>query len=105
MFYMKKHGVSVPLEDNNFLGYKVIKENGFLETTTKYGCESDWHDLDVYSTKLGILIQWNDNKAVRINGNIHNDYTEISEILKSFILIKKQLDKANTFLYKEVFSS
>ena len=92
---MEKRGVPSSLDDNNFLGYKV-KDNGFLHTTTKYGCESDWHDLNVYSRKLGILIQWHDNKAsLKINDKFYHDYRKINEVIKSFIL-KKQLEKGKS---------
>ena len=92
---MKKRGVSESHENNNFLGYKV-KVNGFLATTTKYGCDSDWHDLNVYARKLGILIQWTDGKATVIsNGEKYSDHIKIRDLLKSIIL-KKQLDKAKT---------
>ena len=92
---MSKRGVLDSIEQNNFLGFKV-KNNGFLETTTKYGCNSDWHDLHVYSRKLGILIQWvNDKASVIINGNVYHEHKNISEALKSHIL-QKQIIKAKT---------
>ena len=92
---MEKRGVSESQENNNFLGYEV-KENGYLATTTKFGCDSDWHDLAVYARKLGILIQWFDGKAmVIINGEKYSDHIKIRDTLKSIIL-KNQLDKAKT---------
>lgn len=90
---MKKRGVSISNENNNFLGYEV-EENGYLKTTTRYGCESDWHDLQLYSRKLGVLIQFRDEKAVVIVNNFeYTQHKKISEVLKT-LLVKKHLDKA-----------
>lgn len=90
---MKKRGVSLSDSNDNFLGYEV-NENGYLHTKTKYGCESDWHDLQLYSRKLGVLIQFIEGKAAMIADNIvYTQSRKISEVLKS-LLIKRHLEKA-----------
>ena len=90
---MKKRGVSLTNSSNNFLGYEV-DEKGYLSTKTKYGCESDWHDLQLYSRKLGVLIQFSEGKAALIVDNIaYTQSKKISEVLKT-LLIKKHLEKA-----------
>ena len=90
---MRKRGVPLSNGVNNYLGHEV-KEDGFLRTTTKYGCDSDWHDLQLYSKKLGVLLQWHDNKAALVVGNDHYiDNTKVNKVLKS-LLLKRQLEKA-----------
>ena len=99
---MKKRGIYESDEGNNFLGYKVT-ENGLLATTTKFGCDSDWHDLNIYVSKMGVRIQWVDNKACIIsNGEIYNDHVKIRNVLQSLI-VKKQLEKARSLSLQGVF--
>ena len=90
---MKKRGVSFSNAGNNYLGYEV-KEDGFLNTRTKYGCDSDWHDLQRYARKFGVLIQWRDgNACVIVNHTPYSNDKKVSEVLKTLVL-KKHLDKA-----------
>ena len=92
---MRKRGVNESVGENNFLGYQV-NENGFLETTTRFGCDSDWHDLSVYVRKLGVRAQWVEGKAaIIINDVKYTDHGKIRDALKSLI-VNKQLDKART---------
>ena len=99
---MKKRGVLESNENNNFLGYGV-KENGLLSTTTNFGCNSDWHDLNIYVNKLGINIQWVDNKAnILCNGEKYSNHAKIRDVLKSLI-VKKQQDKARSLSIQGCF--
>ena len=40
---MVKRGVPLSENSDNFLGYD-LNSNGFLNTTTRFGCQSDWPD-------------------------------------------------------------
>ena len=50
---MKKRGADISEATNIFLGYSV-NENGFIETTTYFGCKTDWIELNHYCRKLKI---------------------------------------------------
>ena len=53
---MRKRGISESNENNNFLGYEVNDED-FLVSKTKFGCKTDWIELNRYCQKLSIKLQ------------------------------------------------
>ena len=65
---MRKIGISKSKDDNNFFGYEVNDE-GFPVSRTKFGCKTEWIELNRYCSKLNIKLQWIDNKAVVIFDN------------------------------------
>ena len=65
---MRKRGISESNENNNFFGYEVNDE-GFLVFRTRFGCKTEWIELNRYCPKLNIKLQWIDNKVVIIFDN------------------------------------
>ena len=59
---MKKRDISESNENNNLLGYEVNDE-GFIVSRTKFGCKTEWIELNKYCWKLNIKLQWIDSKA------------------------------------------
>ena len=59
---MVKRGVPLSENSNNFLGYD-LNSNGFLNTTTRFGCQSDWPDMLRYSRKLDVKVIFRNGKA------------------------------------------
>ena len=62
---MKKRGVNPSVNINNFLGFSV-NGRGFVESSTYFGCKTNWIELNRYCRKLDILVQWVDDKATVI---------------------------------------
>ena len=58
---MVQRGVPLSENSNNFLGYN-LNSNGFLNTTTQFGCQSDWPDMLRYSRKLGVKVSFRKEK-------------------------------------------
>ena len=59
---MVKRGVPLSENSDNFLGYD-LNSNGFLNKTTRFGCQSDWPDMLRYSRKLGVKVIFRNGKA------------------------------------------
>ena len=59
---MVKRGVPLSENSDNFLDYD-LNSNGFLNTTTRFGCQSDWPDMLRYSRKLGVKVIFRNGKA------------------------------------------
>ena len=52
---MRKRGISESNENNNFLGYEVNDED-FLVSKKKFGCKTDWIEMNRYCQKLNIKL-------------------------------------------------
>eukprot|EP00795_Rhopilema_esculentum_P017880 gene17880-biopygen1733 len=70
---MEKRKVASTDNDMNFLGFE-ISEDGYLNSRTKFGCQSDWPDLLRYARKLDVSIEFRQGKAgVIINGEFFDE--------------------------------
>ena len=57
------------------MGFEV-NESGYLNTTTKFGCQTNWVELNRYCRHLKIKIQWEEGVAhVKIGGDTLNPRT------------------------------
>ena len=70
---MSKRGVPTSASSENFLGYK-LNDNKFLDTHTKYGCQSDWPEMVSYARKLNLYVIYNDenNACIKLNGVVYD---------------------------------
>ena len=59
---MEKRKVAATDNDMNFLGFE-ISEDGYLNTRTNFGCQSDWPDLLRYARKIDVSIEFRQGKA------------------------------------------
>ena len=90
---MKKRGVQLSENENNFLGYQV-NDNGFLNTKTKFGCASDWLELSHYARKLDILVKYYNDSAVVYKGNNMMESTGSLQKRLLDITTVKRIEKA-----------
>ena len=98
---MKKRGVPLTLNYDNFLGYK-LNDNKFLDTHTKYGCQSDWPDMVRYARKLNVSVIYNeeDMACIKCEGEIY--ITNIRNVLIKRI-VKKNLQRAEKLVMQGTF--
>ena len=59
---MVKRGVPLSENSDNFHVYD-LNSNGFFNTTTRFGCHSDWPDMLRNSRKLGVKVIFRNGKA------------------------------------------
>eukprot|EP00795_Rhopilema_esculentum_P017892 gene17892-biopygen2686 len=82
---MEKRKVASTDNDMNFLGFE-ISEDGYLNSRTKFGCQSDWPDLLRYARKLDVSIEFRQGKAgVIINGSISGFQFHANKLAESII--------------------
>ena len=82
---MRKRGIHESLDVNNFLGYKV-NIDGFLVSTTNFGCRSNWIELNRYCRKLDIRLQWrNDKVRILIGDNECMNMGKSSEVMNTYV--------------------
>ena len=85
---MKKRKVASTDNDMNFLGFE-ISEDGYLNSRTKFGCQSDWPDLLRYARKLDVSIEFRQGKAgVIINGDFFDEGAPLQKLLLNRQLIE-----------------
>ena len=78
---MGKRKVAATDNDMNFLGFE-ISEDGYLNSRTKFGCQSDWPDLLRYARKLDVSIEFRQGKAgVIINGEFFDEGAPLQKLL------------------------
>lgn len=78
---MEKRKVVATDNDMNFLGFK-ISEDGYLNSRTNFGCQSDWPDLLRYARKLDVSIEFRQEKAgVIINGEFFDEGAPLQKLL------------------------
>ena len=100
---MSKRGVPLALNSENFLGYK-LNDEGFLDTHTKYGCQSDWPDMVRYARKLNVSVIFNDDDMVCIKCDDQVYANNIRNVLNKRIL-KRNLDYVNELAIQGKFLS
>ena len=71
---MAKRGEPLSETSDNFLGYE-LNYNGFLNTRTRFGCQSDWPDMLRYAPKLGVKVFLRNGKAVITHNDLILDET------------------------------
>ena len=73
--------LGTPNNDMNFLGFE-ISEDGYLNSHTNFGCQSDWSDLLRYARKLDVSIELRQGKAgVIINGEFFDEGAPLQKLL------------------------
>ena len=78
---MEKRNVAATDDDMNFLGFE-ISEDGYLNSRTNFGCQSDWPDLLRYARKLDVSIEFRQGKAgVIINGEFFDEGAPLQKLL------------------------
>ena len=92
---MAKRGVHRSDEPTNFLGYEV-NEDGYLNVKTKFGGLSDWLELQRYSRKVGVNIQFGQDEVayILLNNEYSND-KKASQIMYDHLL-HKRVQKSRT---------
>ena len=90
---MVKRGVPLSENSDNFLGYD-LNSNGFLNTTTRFGCQSDWPDVLRYSRKLGVKVIFRNGKAEVTYEDLILDETPTLEKRLFRITIDSDLQKS-----------
>ena len=92
---MAKRGVPISDLPNNFLGYE-ISNDGYLNSSTRFGGMSDWLELSRYVRKVGINLHYrHDGYAyVLING----EYIKGNSVKKVLYdhMLSKRIIKAKT---------
>lgn len=86
---------SVELSEDviNFLGYG-LKEDGYLNSTTSFGCQSDWPDMSTYARKLDVQVVYIDGKTKVIIGNEFFDETcQLQKVLFN-LTIHRDVEKS-----------
>ena len=97
---MSKRGVPLEPDSENFLGYK-LNDDGFLDTHTQFGCQSDWPDMVRYARKLDVSVIFNDNRAcVKFDGNI---YSSGLRIILNKRVVKRNLELAKSLAIQGKF--
>ena len=89
------------LNSENFLGYK-LNDNKYLDTHTKYGCQSDWPEMLRYARKLNVSVIYNNegNVCIKMDGVVYA--SNIRNILNKSLNVKylesaKKLSIQGTF--------
>ena len=78
---MEKRNVAATDNDMNFLGFE-ISEDGYLNSRTNFGCQSDWPDLLRYARKLDVSFEFRQGKAgVIINGKFFDQGAPLQKLL------------------------
>ena len=78
---MEKRKVAVADNDINFLGFEISKD-GYLNSRTKFGCQSDWPELLRYARKLNVSVAFRQGKArVIINGEFFDECVSLQKLL------------------------
>ena len=90
---MEKRKVAATDNDMNFLGFE-ISEDGYLNSRTKFGCQSDWPDLLRYARKLDVSIDFRQGKAgVIVNGEFFDEGAPLQKLLLNQT-VNRDLQKA-----------
>ena len=85
---MAKRGVPKSDLPNNFLGYET-NEDGYLNSSTKFGGMSDWLELSRYVKKVGVKVHFKQDEFVYIL--INGEYIKGSHVKK--VLYEHMLSK------------
>ena len=92
---MCKRGVAKSNTPNNLLGYE-LNEEGYLNCTTKFGCQSDWMDFSRYCRKLNVKVQFGEDDLVKVLMNdIQQPENNIQKSLQQNI-IQKRIQKTRS---------
>ena len=65
---MCKRNINLTRSENNFLGYE-LKADGFLNSKTYFGCQSDWPDMLRYCRKLNVMVTLENDIAIVVSKN------------------------------------
>ena len=92
---MAKRGVPSSELPNNFLGYE-INEDGYLNSTTKFGGLSDWLELQRYSRKVGVSLRYRQDDFAYIL--LNDEYIRGNKVKKAIYdhLLSKRILKTKT---------
>ena len=90
---MAKRGVPLSETSDNFLGYD-LNYNGFLNTRTRFGCQSDLPDMLRYARKLGVKVFLRNGKAVITHNDLILDETPTLQKRLFRITIDRDLQKS-----------
>ena len=80
---MEKRKVASTDNDMNFLGLEISEDGpAYLNSRTKFGCQSDWPDLLRYAKKLDVSIEFRQGKAgAIINGEFFDEGAPLQKLL------------------------
>ena len=92
---MKKRKVAKTTNNFNFLGYD-LKENGYLNSKTSFGCQSDWPDMLRYARKLNVDVLFKEDRAViKIADSYYDDNCALQKVIFDST-VERDLERAKT---------
>ena len=91
----KKRKVAKTTNTFNFLGYD-LKENGYLNSKTSFGCQSDWPDMLRYARNVNVDVLFKEDVAViKIADSYYDDNCALQKVIFDST-VERDLERAKT---------